>query len=309
MKVLIAVDDSRNSRLAVDAVTRRRFEKPVSFKILHIVEPFDPIEPSAITPSQEWANFVERERKAMKDDAYRLLLDAAESLREHFPDSEIESQIIDGFTPADLIVSLAEEWSADLIFVGSRGHKGLQRLLLGSVSHSVALQAACTVEVVRRETDNDDSSALQLNNILIAIDDSDCSSAAIEMFVRQHWGENTNFKVITVTKPAAQLLGIELDSLLKAAVNESEQKENKLKHERLKEAASKIAQGHNPESVSFDLLTGDAREVILQTASDWPADLIVVGSRGRNRLTRLLLGSVSHAILLHSQCSIQIVKD
>jgi nucleotide-binding universal stress UspA family protein len=52
-------------------------------------------------------------------------------------------------TPASSILSAAEEWRADLIVLGSHGRRGFDRLILGSVSETVALHANCSVEVVR----------------------------------------------------------------------------------------------------------------------------------------------------------------
>jgi nucleotide-binding universal stress UspA family protein len=46
-------------------------------------------------------------------------------------------------------VDEAEEWDADLIVVGSHGYQSWERMLLGSVSQSVAAHAECSVEIVR----------------------------------------------------------------------------------------------------------------------------------------------------------------
>jgi nucleotide-binding universal stress UspA family protein len=52
--------------------------------------------------------------------------------------------------PADQILEEADTWGADCIFVGARGIRGIDRLLLGSVSSAVSARAHCSVEVVRR---------------------------------------------------------------------------------------------------------------------------------------------------------------
>jgi len=52
-------------------------------------------------------------------------------------------------SPARAILEMADEWKADLIVMGSHGRRGLNRIVLGSVSESVALHARCSVEVVR----------------------------------------------------------------------------------------------------------------------------------------------------------------
>ena len=47
---------------------------------------------------------------------------------------------------------------------------------------------------------------------------------------------------------------------------------------------------------------------ILQTASEWAADLIVIGSHGRDGLTRALLGSVAEGVMRQAQCPVLVVK-
>jgi nucleotide-binding universal stress UspA family protein len=52
--------------------------------------------------------------------------------------------------PADEILDEAHTWDADCVFVGAKGTRGIDRLLLGSVSSAVAARAHCSVEVVRQ---------------------------------------------------------------------------------------------------------------------------------------------------------------
>lgn len=49
----------------------------------------------------------------------------------------------------NLIIEEAEKWGADSIYIGAKGHRWMERVMLGSVSYSVAARAACSVEVVR----------------------------------------------------------------------------------------------------------------------------------------------------------------
>jgi len=53
---------------------------------------------------------------------------------------------------------------------------------------------------------------------------------------------------------------------------------------------------------------GDARQVILEEAKDWGADLIVLGSHGYHGIDRLMLGSVSESVAMHAHCSVEVIR-
>jgi nucleotide-binding universal stress UspA family protein len=53
---------------------------------------------------------------------------------------------------------------------------------------------------------------------------------------------------------------------------------------------------------------GDAAAEIVEEASSWPADLVVLGSRGLTGLTRIVLGSVARNVLQGSQSSVLVVR-
>lgn len=55
-------------------------------------------------------------------------------------------------------------------------------------------------------------------------------------------------------------------------------------------------------------ILGSAKRVILDEAENWKADLIVVGSHGYPTWERLLLGSVSQAVVSHAKCSVEVVR-
>jgi nucleotide-binding universal stress UspA family protein len=53
---------------------------------------------------------------------------------------------------------------------------------------------------------------------------------------------------------------------------------------------------------------GDPRDMLVAFARDRAADLVVVGSHGKGRLERLLLGSVTNYVVAHAPCSVLVVK-
>ena len=82
---------------------------------------------------------------AAKLDAQRLVATVRQRLS---PQSSVQEFIPVG-TPSEEIVKAAEEWSADLLVIGSHGRRGMQRALLGSVAETVMRHAPCPLVVVR----------------------------------------------------------------------------------------------------------------------------------------------------------------
>jgi nucleotide-binding universal stress UspA family protein len=75
------------------------------------------------------------------------LKEIADRLQNSVPSSISTAEILEG-SPKQEIVVAAERLNADLIIMGSHGRRGLSRLLMGSVSRSVASQAHCSVWII-----------------------------------------------------------------------------------------------------------------------------------------------------------------
>ena len=61
--------------------------------------------------------------------------------------------------------------------------------------------------------------------------------------------------------------------------------------------------------ITGEIIQGPPRQVIVDEAERWGADLIVMGCRGLGAWSRMLLGSVSSAVVHHARCSVEIVRD
>jgi nucleotide-binding universal stress UspA family protein len=144
MKILLAVDGSESSRAAVEEVGRRPWPNPSEVRIV-TAEP--PIEASLLTDAADSGVFDELV-KQQSEFAGARLEEAAGLLRTRAPHLLVTTARITG-RPKDVIVDDAERWGADLIVLGSHGYGALRRFLLGSVSLAVALNAPCSVEIVR----------------------------------------------------------------------------------------------------------------------------------------------------------------
>src|SRR5262249_29371812 len=68
------------------------------------------------------------------------------------------------------------------------------------------------------------------------------------------------------------------------------------------------ASRETPLTLTSEVIVGRPAEMIIETAKNWGADLVALGSHGYRGFTRFLLGSVSYAVASHAPCSVEIVR-
>ncbi len=134
--------------------------------------------------------------------------------------------------------------------------------------------------------------------ILIALDESSYSQAALHSVLARPWPEGSLFKVLSVVEPFHPEYAGWQTTYTPVAV------EAQLVEESEKALAAAFGVGN----VSGEVTEGYIKDRILDEAKNWQADLIVVGSHGRRGFTKFLLGSVSEAIASHANCSVEIVR-
>ncbi len=142
MKILVGVDQSTFSGDVLKTIAQQFRVENAEIRVLHVLQPI-----ALEAPPQMGAGYVPELQDEMPA-ARQLVERAAKEL------SSAGFHVDPTVTVGDVretIIDSAAAWHADLIVVGSRGHKGLQRLLLGSVAEFVARHAPCSVEVVRTQ--------------------------------------------------------------------------------------------------------------------------------------------------------------
>jgi nucleotide-binding universal stress UspA family protein len=150
MKILLAVDGSQPSEIAAREVASRPWPPATAVRVLYVVPtpmlpPGHAVEPAATMGPTAWPAAVDME-KATAEQASAKAKAIAEQLKERGLD--VDFKLRQGDARSE-IIDEAKEWPANLIVVGSQGHTGLKRWLLGSVAQSVVTHASCSVEVVR----------------------------------------------------------------------------------------------------------------------------------------------------------------
>lgn len=144
-------------------------------------------------------------------------------------------------------------------------------------------------------------------NIILAMDDSPHSRAALEGILKRPWPEGTKFRVISVVEPFHPEYAGWHTSYVPLAIDAQKELVDATKT-LVDESAARLEKKFGKGTVQAEVLEGYIKDKILECAREWPADLIVLGSHGRRGFTRFLLGSVSEAVVAHSPCSVEIVK-
>jgi nucleotide-binding universal stress UspA family protein len=142
--------------------------------------------------------------------------------------------------------------------------------------------------------------------ILVAVDDSAYSNAAVEFVARSAWAPGTEVLILSVAR-SPFLLSTEVyapnlsynDELMKLEL-EAHRKVALRAEAELKQAGFQT---------EVRVVTGDPRIEIVEEAARSRLDLIVVGSHGRTGLQKLLLGSVAASVTANAPCSVLIVKS
>ncbi|WP_263788471.1 universal stress protein [Salinibacter grassmerensis] len=202
-------------------------------------------------------------------------------------------------SPPEAIVGYAEEQAIDLIVAGTRGRRGLQRLLIGSVAEEVLRTAPCPVLTVRGE--GDDAPAWAVRNILVPVDFSDASLEALrhakELALTYGAQITLLHAVEEVIYPSAY--GVEPANLPGAQVIE-----------RVEESLADLARTEiGYEHVTVEAKIGYAPSTILDYAETNEVDLFAIATHGRTGLERMLLGSVAERVLRRAPAPVFTVKS
>jgi nucleotide-binding universal stress UspA family protein len=285
MKLLIAVDSAISAEVLVGAVGVRPWPDGTTAHVLSVVADAD-------VPEEVWREEGYGKgtvRREMERRGEQITAFAVERLKEVGIPAEV---VVTRGDPRHLISFFARKWASDLIFVRAHVRKDLAHWMLGSVARAVLATAPCTVQIVRDIAEDHAHTLDSVRRVLLATDGSEISTAAAQALAGRPWPEGSEFKIVSVEEPwAIKRSRVRHDEQAQEAVSSAEQV---LASVGLKATGA--------------VLSGNAKEVILEEAQKWAADLIVVGSHGRRGFKRFLLGSVSEAVAMNAHCSVVVVR-
>ena len=144
--------------------------------------------------------------------------------------------------------------------------------------------------------------------ILMGVDGSPYSDAALDEVSRRPWPKGSEILVVhafelpLAAMPEVWALSPDYYEQLDRAAREQTGSIIKAAVEKLKSVLGDAVE------VKSKSVLGSPKRVILDEAETWKPDLIVVGSHGYPAWERLLLGSVSQAVVSHAKCSVEVVR-
>jgi len=138
--------------------------------------------------------------------------------------------------------------------------------------------------------------------VLMGIDDSKFSENMIQAVVTQLRSDNTEVLVLHVLQPIASFTPPEMAPGYAPELEDQEKPARAL----VERIANQLRGAGFKASTAIEI--GDAEATILNTAAEWHADLIVVGSHEHSSIQNLLLGNVAESVARHAKCSVEIVR-
>jgi len=300
MKILVAVDDSRYSQVAVALVAALRLGKKAKTTFLTVIPEHvflgghtlvDLPAHSTALKDQLW--------KAKEERASQLLAKLSKSYGAR--GSGVETMVRRG-RPADEIIKVCRSIGADLVVVGYKGTTDAPEFLLGSVAHKVIKYAPCSVLAAKEE-------GKAIRRVLVPFDGSKYSDEVVQFLLRLPLPHHTEVLLMTVVQafaPAfvkAYTLNLERDQQI---IAEFQKAEEETAEQLMTEAESQLRKGGY--EVSTMVARGDPSQEILRKAAPRNVDLVALGAKGLTGMRGFLLGSVAERVARHARTCVLIVR-
>ena len=223
--------------------------------------------------------------------ATTLLEKAKARVAEVAPTVEVTTTV-DRRQPAEALCDLAE--GAQMLVIGTHRMSTMERVFSGSLSYQIAAGAPCPVVVVPRLPGSTatgvvvgaDGSADSLDAVALAAAEADWTGQPLHLL---HAWQEPGIYASTDIYPVG----------LAESVREAERLV-------LSESAAGLSEKYPDLVVHEHLVHEQPATALLDLGAT--ARLIVVGSRGRHGIARVLLGSVSHTVVLHAPCPVMVTR-
>lgn len=296
MKIIAALDGSKHSSATLNFILSYHWPAGTWIKLVHVL-------PCERGMMKYVMHAFGKENECDTDNVALVMSAIAEETARSLQNASVSSEVLTG-DPVEAILSFADTFHPNLIVTGCKKKTAVDTLILGSVSQTLLEKAECPVAIVRGKSlplSADDGS-----NVLVTVDDSEHSAAAVEWLQWQEWMKKSHIALLSVSDPlhrsAIEGVRTASDHLLEY------QAEKMLIEGLLDKWAAYLQKSKNAREITRGTVDGAVKETILKGAHNWPANLIVMGAQGKTGLVKLMLGSVSQHVSTHAECTVLVVK-
>ena len=210
-----------------------------------------------------------------------------------------------GRGPAAVALLHAAGEGAEMVVVGSRGLGGFKGLLLGSVGRQLCEHAPCAVTVVRRSAKVE---PVRLDTIVVGTDGSPDATRALRFAGDLATRMEADLVVAHAASPGDDYRLVTEQVLAHPDDRSNEPKVDlEARHDMVENWCAPLRDDGVDHRIA--VVSGDARNALLDAAHDNSADLLVVGSRGHGPVKKMLLGSVAAALIQHSEMPVTVVPQ
>ena len=283
--IVVGYDESESSKAALKEASLWVKKHQGKLFLVHAVY-FDQ-EEFAILPSQmekrmELGAHVCRQAKATVSTEYGL-------------NGSVESIVCEG-EPPETIIDTAKGKNAGLIALGTYGRRGLKRLLMGSVTSEVVLNAPCDVLVVKRPCK---ACTGNYTSLLLPFDGSESGKKALVRAAELSKIDGAQITVLYVIPRYEEMMEFfRTESIKKSLYAEAE---------KVIAEAKKIA-SEKGISVKTEIREGHAAEEAVKASEKLENDLIVMGSHGWKGVNKAIMGSTTNRVITLASRPILVVK-
>ncbi|MEE2036570.1 universal stress protein [Nocardiopsis sp. CT-R113] len=294
--VIVGVDGTDSSRHALEWSAHQAMLRGLGLRIVAAAGPMASV---GVFGGHGRADRAEPPDETDTQNTEKLLEYAGDWVDRLFPELRVETRLSYARPVEALLAEAAAEGTVAVV-VGSRGLSGIVAAFVGSVGIELAARSPVPVVVLPREH----AAAHGVRGrVIVGIDGSEPSRRAADFAFGQAEFADTELVAVSAWQPLVAFAAAtgpippELFDDTTAAEAARQAMEDELTDARL----------HHP-GVTVRTRVVRAHPVVALLEEATPADLIVVGSRGRGGFRGLLLGSVSHSVLHGARGPVAILR-
>jgi nucleotide-binding universal stress UspA family protein len=287
-RILCPIDFSEFSVLAYDYAQSLAWHYRATLLLEHVTETLTPMYPYYAFPNA----YVEISQE-LRAHAEQQLQEFAKTHTRH--GVQPECSMHDGAV-ANVILDLAEAQDVSLIVMGTHGLRGIDRVLLGSVTDKVLRKAHCPVLAVRKPAHDLVTQAgvpdvIRPERMLCCTDFSDQSEQSVEYAVSLATEYGSELTLLHVLQDVADSADIQ-DEIAKAM----ESLEKRISPETRRGCKTKTL-----------VRIGKPYQQIIELALESRTDLVIMGVRGRNAMDLAVFGSTTYRVVQLGPCPVLVV--